>query len=185
MWYQWKFLNIIIDIYSKVNYSVKLPLGPEEFSSFSGVKQGCVLSPILFNLFLNDLPSIFDNKCDPCKLQDIDINCLLYADDLVLISQSQDSLQNALDHLDGYCRKWKLTINTTKTKPIIFNKSGKIFKKTAKRHLSPTLSSFTLLCYKEQQLLDSSPFRDTHFMQLTRTRFLATQLITRRHPSLN
>ena len=68
-------------------------------------------------------------KYDPCKLQDLDINCLLYADDLVLISQSQDGLQNALDHLDGYCRKWKLTINTTKTKSIIFNKSGKIFRK--------------------------------------------------------
>ena len=46
-------------------------------------------------------------------------NCLLHADDLGLISQSQDRLQNALDHLDCNCRKWKLTINTIKTKSII------------------------------------------------------------------
>ena len=124
------FIKILINIYSKVKYCIKLPDGlSEEFTAHKGLKQGCVMSPNLFNVFLNDLPAIFDISCHPCKLNNIDVSCLLYADDLVLFSESQEGHQNALDKLHTYCSKWKLSINTTKTKTIIFNKSGKFMNK--------------------------------------------------------
>ena len=54
------FINMLINIYSDVKYSVKHSTGiTDGFNSYTGVKQGCVLSPILFNVFLSDLPYIY------------------------------------------------------------------------------------------------------------------------------
>ena len=97
----------------------------EPFETNTGVRQGCVLSPALFKLFVNDLPSCFNDSCEPVTLFTEKINCLLFADDLVLISESEDGLQNALNLLDDYCSKWHLFVNLTKTKVVIFNKTGR------------------------------------------------------------
>jgi hypothetical protein len=51
---------------------------------------------------------------------------LLYADDAVLFADSRLGLQNALEQLGHYCKKWKLILNTDKTKVIVFKKGGKI-----------------------------------------------------------
>ena len=53
----------------------------------------------------------------------------MFADDLILISDSAVGLQNCLSKLDAYCKKWRLTVNTEKTKILIFNKGGKKIKK--------------------------------------------------------
>ena len=45
---------------------------------------------------------------------------LLYADDTVLMADSPEELQNCLNAFALYCRKWKLKINTEKTKIVIF-----------------------------------------------------------------
>ena len=91
-----------------------------------GVKQGCVLSPIYFSIYLSDLPSIFDQSCDPVIFGANTLNCVMYADDLVLLSQSAHGLQNSLDKLHEYCSKWKLSVNIEKNKVMIFNKSGRL-----------------------------------------------------------
>ena len=56
------------------------------------------------------------------------INCLLYADDLILLSELEHGLPRCLDKLSCYAKKWQMRINVKKTKAIIFNKSGKIFR---------------------------------------------------------
>ena len=53
-------------------------------------------------------------------IQYIKIMLLLYADDTVLISESNISLQNTLDDCVDYCNPWKLKINEEKTKVIVF-----------------------------------------------------------------
>ena len=58
-----------------------------------GLKQGDILSPMLFNIYINDLPEIFDQPCDPVSLGNRNISCLLYADDLVIISKTATGLQ--------------------------------------------------------------------------------------------
>lgn len=47
---------------------------------------------------------------------------LLYADDIVIFSDTADGLQNGLDSLQEYCNKWKLKIQ--KTKVVVFRKSN-------------------------------------------------------------
>jgi hypothetical protein len=124
------FFPILSNLYSSTTYAIKMNDGlSEEFDSNVGIKQGCVLSPILFNIFWSDLPNIFDRSCDPVKLFDENITCLMFADDLVLMSDTATGLQSCLSKLESYCAKWKLTVNTTKTKVMIFNKGGHIIRR--------------------------------------------------------
>ena len=74
---------------------------------------------------INSIPSLFDKDCDPLTLGDKAINCLLYADDLILLSKSEKGLQNCLDHLDGHCKEIGMVINISKTKIMVFNKAGR------------------------------------------------------------
>ena len=81
--------------------------------------QGCNLSPTLFNIFVNDVPNLFANSCTPVKLGDTDLNFLLYADDLVLLSESQVGLQNCLTKLKSYTKRWKLNFNYKKSNILV------------------------------------------------------------------
>ena len=49
---------------------------------------------------------------------------LLYADDIVIFSNTSEGLQKGLDILSDYCQKWKLTVNIDKTKVMVFRKGG-------------------------------------------------------------
>ena len=92
-------------------------------SSYTGVRQMDGLSPLLFNLYTNDMPSIFDfSVTELVSLNTTRLNCLLYADDLILLSESEKGLQSCLDSLNSYCNRWKLKINVTKTKVMVFSK---------------------------------------------------------------
>ena len=51
---------------------------------------------------------------------------LLYADDAVILSDSRDNLQQGLTILNEYCTKWKIKLNTDKTKIVVFRKGGKL-----------------------------------------------------------
>ena len=55
------------------------------------------------------------------------IHCLMYADDLILLSTTPNGLQSKLDILDKYCNDWCLSVNLSKTKIMILNKAGKKF----------------------------------------------------------
>lgn len=93
-----------------------------------GVKQGDNLNPSLFKIFVNDLPSYLSNTSDPVNVNGKDVHCLMYADDIILLSKSAKGLQEKLDILNTYCKDWCLTVNTSKTKILIFNKAGRLIK---------------------------------------------------------
>ena len=61
----------------------------------------------------------------PIKLGKRSINCLQYADDLVILSETPQGLQSCLNKLNKYCDRWHLQLNTAKTKIMIFNPTGK------------------------------------------------------------
>ena len=121
------FYNVIKDMYNDNILQLKLGHSmTDEFHSEIGVRQGDTLSPNLFKIFMNGLIDIFDDECDGASLGNFAINCLMYADDVIIISESEQGLHNCLRKLEKYCDLWCLDINIDKTKVIVFNKSGKI-----------------------------------------------------------
>ena len=66
------------------------------FKISTGLQQGCVLTPILFNLFVNDLPASIAATNEGVQFGDNTISSLLYADDLVMIADSEQALQTIL-----------------------------------------------------------------------------------------
>ena len=122
-----KVFNVIKDMYRTDQTCIRIADKWTDFFEVSqGVKQGCILSPCLFNMFLSDLPSIFNQvENRPAKLDDTVIGSLLWADDLVIISEGREGLQHSLDKLEHYCQINKLKVNVNKTKCMVFNKGGR------------------------------------------------------------
>ena len=64
------------------------------------VKQGCSLSPTLFDIYIDKLAKSLEESDIPgLTLSDIEVKCLLFADDLILLTPSKEYLQKQLDHL--------------------------------------------------------------------------------------
>ena len=121
--------RLIKEMYNKSNCSIKLNRGlcAKPFSYDRGVRQGCVLSPILFNLFINDIPKILESESvNPFVLPNGEkLSCLMYADDLIMLSQTATGLQKCLDVLSEFCSKWGFSVNLNKTKTMVFQKKNK------------------------------------------------------------
>ena len=73
-------------------------------------------------MYLSDLPKFLNTaRSTDIMLSDKYINCLLYADDLVIFSRSAKSLQIVLNKLESFCENADLSVNLNKTKIMIFN----------------------------------------------------------------
>ena len=123
--------RLIKDLYSKSNCAIKLGQYRTKIFKYSrGVRQGCILSPLLFNHYSNELPFSLNKTetSDSFILPDgTKLNSLLYADDLIILSRSKHGLQNCLNTLNHFCKSWKLDVNLKKTKVMIFqNKTRKL-----------------------------------------------------------
>ena len=111
-------------MYSKLQSCIQLQGGVSTtFNSLVGLKQGCNLSPLLFNLYINDIVSkINTSNRDAPFLENLQVSCLLYADDIVLISETKEGLQESLNYLDHFTKQWFLEVNPTKTKCLTFTR---------------------------------------------------------------
>ena len=121
------FYRIIQNMYSKTQLSVKVQGKlTDYFTSDVGVRQGDNLSPTLFNIFVNDIQDFMkkQNNTDPVKIGSTTLNCLLYADDVVLISRTKEGLQACINAIQKFSDQWLLKVNLSKTKVLIFNSKG-------------------------------------------------------------
>ena len=127
------FLKNIKAMYETISYKIKLRdcyLDP--ISSNLGLKQECPLSPMLFNIYIDDVEDIFDDRCDPVTITDTKISHFLYADDLVFVSLTPEGLQRSLDKISEYSKRKCLTISIKRNKLMIFNGSGRLIRKELK-----------------------------------------------------
>lgn len=119
-----KFISIIRGLYKDTRSSVWLKGGvTDDFETSRGLKQGCLLSPLLFLLFIYD---ICDYLGDGVLVGDMVINALLYADDLVIMAENKVALQRMINNLKLYCERWNLTLNMLKSKIVVFRKGGRL-----------------------------------------------------------
>ena len=125
------FINIIKDMYSKSLCAVKVMNSRTEFFPCKkGVRQGCLLSPILFNIYLNGLLTEVDkDKTHSVQLGDRQyMTCLAYADDILILSKSAIGLQRSLDILDRVCNTWNMKVNIEKQSALLFRKRTKLIR---------------------------------------------------------
>ena len=64
--------------------------------------------------------------CDPVQVLNSPLSHLLYADDLVILSTSEQGLNKCLENLGTYCTTWQLEVNLKKSEVIIFNTTGRL-----------------------------------------------------------
>ena len=109
----------------------------QTFHTTIGLKQGDVLSLILFNIYINDSPrQLLENSRFPDTINDIPylnetkINNLLFASDLPIFLLSKEDLQKQISILEQYSNEWGLELNLSKTKTMIFNKQGATIRKS-------------------------------------------------------
>ena len=118
-----KDLNLIKNLYWQQTASIKTEDG--QSSSFSikrGVRQGCVLSPSLFNIYTENIFKEFE-ELPGIKLFGEYINNLRYADDTVLLAESEEELQVLVDAVKEGSRKYGLEMNTKKTKTMVIRRN--------------------------------------------------------------
>ena len=126
-----KVLTVIKNMYDRAKSCIKHNGKLSDFFACNvGVRQGENLSPLLFSIYLNDLQEHFTENCRGVTCKEgtdvlLRLFVLLYADDTILLSESVEDLQEMLHTLENYCEQWQLTVNTSKTKAVVFSR-GKI-----------------------------------------------------------
>ena len=85
------------------------------FNTENGVRQGDCLSPTLFAIFVNDLAVQLKNLNLGVEVANEKICLLMYADDIVLLTDSEEDMQVLLNKLGEWCNQWRLRINMNKS----------------------------------------------------------------------
>jgi hypothetical protein len=127
-----KFFASIQSMYNSLLSCIRVN---NEYSDFFdcpvGVRQGCVLSPTLFSLFINQLANhVAEKGKHGVQLLPglIELFILLFADDIALLATTPFGLQNQLKCLKECCDRLKLNVNKDKTKIMVFRKGGYLSK---------------------------------------------------------
>jgi hypothetical protein len=160
-----KILRVIRQLYDGVQsrYVLNGQYRTAWVTMLTGLRQGCVLSPLLFNLYMNSVCKTMDGSqagvmhkmADDCispdssdsqsgsyhdrrratatQLQYVRVASLSYADDLVLIADTAEELHGMLRLLEDESSKWRMSLNVDKTRVMITDDHVRI---TRRRPLS-------------------------------------------------
>ena len=122
-----KMLTALKSLYENVKCTVRINGRQSDwFSVGTGLKQGCILSPLLFNGYINDLVKKLNELDCGIKFNETSIiSILLYADDIVIMSDCEAKLQAMLKCLNDWCKQWGLVINFEKSKIVHFRPCSK------------------------------------------------------------
>jgi hypothetical protein len=137
-----KLVGLVEDLYC--GCEARVSVGGQEsewFPMSTGVRQGCPMSPTLFNVFMDFMARLVTSRCrqqgvrgfrvafrisgqlvEPPSRADecIALLMLLYADDLALLADSQEGLEAAMGVLQQVAAEWGMAINYPKTKAVVF-----------------------------------------------------------------
>ena len=87
----------------------------------NGVKQGAVLSPILFTMYIDGLFYELKRTCVGCHINQEFAGAFGYADDIVLLSPSLDALKHSITICENYAKRFHILFNPIKSKLMCFN----------------------------------------------------------------
>lgn len=118
-------INIISTLYWNQTAKIRIEdQYTEDIKILRGVRQGCVLSPLLFNVYSE---AIFQEALADCSegiiINGETLNNLRFADDTVIMTDNIEDLQNLMNRVNTCCNDYGLKINLNKTKYMIVTKT--------------------------------------------------------------
>ena len=115
--------NALISLYKSVRSCVRINgVSTDFFDVKCGLKQGCLLSPLLFNLYIEDLIRDMKLLNIGIEIEGEKICILLYADDVILIANTEEDLQSLLNCLNEWSARNGLKIYKDKSKIVHFRR---------------------------------------------------------------
>ena len=96
------------------------------FRITAGVRQGGILSPDLYSIYVDDLISILKSSGIGCYVANTFAAALFYADDMCVLAPSVKGLQKMLELCGRYCDDWDIRLNPKKTKNMCFGRKTNV-----------------------------------------------------------
>ena len=114
-------LRVLINTYT--NSIVRVAWGgitSDYFSVVNGLKQGAVLSPVLFCVYIDDLLTLLSKAGFGCYIGPVFVGALAYADDIVLLAPTPTALRKMLAICEKFAADFCIRFNSLKTKCLVF-----------------------------------------------------------------
>ena len=119
-------IRLLLDSYTRQTLCTKWnDTYSKKIDVCNGVKQGGVLSPILFAVYYDVLLNSLKTNISGCRIGNDFVGALCYADDLVLVSPSRVGLQDLVNECVSYSSKYKVSFNKNKSVAIKFGNNCK------------------------------------------------------------
>ena len=91
-----------------------------------GVRQGCLLSPALFNIYIAGLEEdLKERNIGGTKVGKIRIWSLAYADDMALVAENREALIDMMATMRRFFKERESVLSTEKTKVMVFGRKGR------------------------------------------------------------
>ena len=166
-------LRLLYDMYIRQQICVSWNgVKSDTFSATNGVRQGGIISPLLFNIYLDVLLNILREKGTGCHIGSNFIGCLAYADDVVIMAPTLHGLQDMLDTCSEFGTKYGVLYNTKKTLCMRISKDN-----TENTEFNVTLNDSKLMWVSKVKYLGiyvRSDLNDTDDMQAKRSEFFVS-----------
>ena len=138
-------LRSVMSLYDNTSGVVRTSFGlSEKFPQTVGVRQGCTLSPYLFLIYMDAIM----RKCRPTMREGIgrlEVRRLLYADDIVLLEESRETLQGTIDEVSSACEQSGMRVSTSKTKVMEVSRDPSILSLTVRGEPLEQVEHFSYL----------------------------------------
>jgi len=119
--------KLIINLYWNQQASVRIEgMTSSSFSIRRGVRQGCIISPVLFNLYSEFMIREALERLKGIQFGGENLTNLRYADDAVLIADSRKKLQRMINRLNLKCIAYGMAMNVKKTKVMVMSREGNV-----------------------------------------------------------
>ena len=89
-----------------------------------GLRQGCILSPLLFSLYINSLVNKLKEADVRVMCRGQLISALLYADDAVIFAEDEELMRRGLKIFAEWCEKWSVKVNVEKCRVMHLRRKG-------------------------------------------------------------
>ena len=113
----WKERRLLLNLYMRQKAVIRVKAGESKGVKLGrGVRQGCCLSPTLFNIYLESMIREFCDGRKGVRIGGKRIECIRFADDMALLAENQRDLGIMMRKVEIACEKYGMRVNIDKTR---------------------------------------------------------------------